>query len=103
MLEDLRFDGRWRRYQTLALAAFERDRRAGSRRTHIVAPPGSGKTLLGIELARRVGRRALVLAPNSAVQMQWMRAVRSFTDDPRLVATDPASPGWELLCLTYQS
>src|ERR671910_371625 len=51
----------------------------------------------------RVGRRALVLAPNSAVQMQWMRTVRAFTDDARLVATDPASPGWELLCLTYQS
>jgi superfamily II DNA or RNA helicase len=103
MLEDLRFDGEWRRYQKLALAAFERDRKAGRRRTHIVAPPGSGKTLLGIELARRVGRRALVLAPNSAVQMQWMRAVRSFTDDPRLVATDATGPGWELLCLTYQS
>jgi len=103
MLEDLRFDGEWRRYQKLALAAFERDRKAGRRRTHIVAPPGSGKTLLGIELARRTGRRALVLAPNSAVQMQWMRAVRSFTDTPEIVATDPASPGWELLCLTYQS
>ena len=103
MLEDLRFDGEWRRYQKLALAAFERDRKAGRRSTHIVAPPGSGKTLLGIELARRLGRRALVLVPNSAVQMQWMRLARSFTDDPRLVASDPAQPGWELLCLTYQS
>ena len=44
-----------------------------------------------------------MLVPNSAVQMQWMRLARSFTDDPRLVASDAAQPGWELLCLTYQS
>ena len=69
--------GTWRRYQKAAIAAFERDR-GGRRRTHIVAPPGSGKTLLGVELVRRIGRRALVLTPNSAVQMQWPRAVRKF-------------------------
>jgi superfamily II DNA or RNA helicase len=58
MLEDLAFTGEWRRYQRMAIEAFERDRRAGRRSTHIVAPPGSGKTLLGVELVRRVGRRA---------------------------------------------
>ena len=57
------FAGAWRRYQELALEAFERDREAGRRHTHIVAPPGSGKTLLGVELARRIGAPALVLAP----------------------------------------
>jgi superfamily II DNA or RNA helicase len=55
--DELEFGGEWRRYQKAAIAAFERDRAAGRRRTHIVAPPGSGKTLLGVELVRRVGRR----------------------------------------------
>jgi integrase len=41
----LRFRGTWRHYQSLALAAFERDREAGRTSTHLVAPPGSGKTL----------------------------------------------------------
>ena len=75
LFDELSFGGEWRRYQKAGIAAFERDRAAGRRRTHIVAPPGSGKTLVGVELVRRVGRRALVLAPNGAIQMQWPRAV----------------------------
>jgi len=67
-LRPLAFPGRWRRYQELALEAFERDRAAGRRSTHLVAPPGSGKTLLGMEIVRRLGHRSLVLWPNSAVQ-----------------------------------
>ena len=100
MLEELAFEGTWRRYQRLAIDAFERDRAAGRRRTHIVAPPGSGKTLVGVELLRRVGRRALVLAPNSAIQMQWPRAVRQFTGDTRIAGTEP---GFPIACLSYQS
>ena len=91
MLEELAFEGDWRRYQSMAIEAFERDRAAGNRSTHIVAPPGSGKTLLGVELVRRVGRRALVLAPNSAVQMQWPRAVRQFTSARAWRGSSPGS------------
>ena len=46
-LAGLRFHGTWRRYQSLALEASERDRAAGYRYTHLVAPPGSAKTLPG--------------------------------------------------------
>jgi len=66
--DDLQFFGEWRPYQQAALAAFERDPRHGNLTTHIVAPPGSGKTLLGVELIRRVGKHALVLAPNQGIQ-----------------------------------
>jgi superfamily II DNA or RNA helicase len=103
LFEDLSFGGSWRRYQTAAMAAFERDRAEGRRRTHIVAPPGSGKTLLGVELVRRVGRRALILAPNSAVQMQWPRAVRRFgsaSDVARMAGPEPFFP---IAVMTYQS
>ena len=100
MLEELAFEGSWRRYQQMALDAFEADRAAGRRHTHIIAPPGSGKTLVGVELIRRVGRRALVLAPNSAIQMQWPRAVARFTSDRTVAGTEP---GFAIACLSYQS
>jgi superfamily II DNA or RNA helicase len=98
-LAGLAFSGTWRRYQQQALEAFERDRAAGARRTHLVAPPGSGKTLLGVELVRRLGHRALVLAPNTAVQGGWLRAARQF-GAPGVAAPDPGAP---IAVLTYQA
>ncbi len=62
---------RLRRYQRLALEAFEADRAAGRRRTHVVAPPGSGKTVVGLEIARRIGAPAAVLCPTTAIRAQW--------------------------------
>lgn len=96
----LAFGGTWRHYQALALEAFENDRRGGHRRTHIVAPPGSGKTLLGVEIVRRLGARALVLVPNTAVQEQWLQAAGKFGAPDGLAAADPSAP---IACLTYQA
>jgi superfamily II DNA or RNA helicase len=103
LFDDLSFGGDWRRYQKAAIAAFERDREAGHRRTHIVAPPGSGKTLVGVELVRRIGRRALVLTPNSAVQMQWPRAIRKFGSPSDVSRTAGPEPAFPIACMTYQS
>jgi hypothetical protein len=100
---ELAFQGTWRRYQKAALAAFERDRAAGHRRTHLVAPPGSGKTLIGVELVRRIGRRALVLAPDGAVQMQWPRAVRQFAAPAVVARTAGPEPAFPIACMTYRS
>jgi superfamily II DNA or RNA helicase len=96
----LAFAPAWRRYQVLALEAFEDDRRSGRLRTYIVAPPGSGKTLLGMEMVRRLGMRALVLVPNTAVQGQWVRAAGEFGAAPGVAAADPSAP---VACLTYQA
>ena len=96
----LRFTGAWRHYQELALAAFEADRTAGRRHTHVVAPPGSGKTLLGFEMLRRIGAPALVLAPNSAIQAQWTRTGGAFGAPAGTVADAPGAP---VACLTYQA
>src|SRR5215218_9076660 len=96
----LRYSGNWRRYQELALEAFERDRAAGLRSTHLVAPPGSGKTLLGFEILRRLGAPALVLAPSSAIQAQWTRTGAAFGAAPGTVAATTAAP---VACLTYQA
>jgi len=96
----LAFPHAWRRYQALVLDAFEDDRRNGRRSTYVVAPPGSGKTLLGMEMVRRLGTRALVLAPNTAVQQQWLRTAGEFGAAAGVAAADPSAP---VACLTYQS
>jgi superfamily II DNA or RNA helicase len=99
----LEFQGQWRHYQKLALAAFQRDVDHGRRRTHIVAPPGSGKTLLGVEIVRRLAAPALVLVPNTAVQEQWLKAVRRFTNGGTgrdVAAADVSAP---IAVLSYQS
>lgn len=60
------FSGQFRRTQLLALEAFERSWEAGLTRSYLVLPPGSGKTVLGLEIARRLQRPTLCLGPNTA-------------------------------------
>src|SRR5688500_9680530 len=59
MLEGMSFSGVWRDYQQRVLDAF--DTHMSDHRVHVVAAPGSGKTVLGLELMRRLGRPALIL------------------------------------------
>jgi KaiC/GvpD/RAD55 family RecA-like ATPase len=60
MLKDMQFSGRWRDYQARVLA--EMDQHIGDGRLHVVAAPGAGKTVLGLEIVRRFGRPAVVFA-----------------------------------------
>ena len=67
---------------------------------HVVAPPGAGKTLLGLLLAGRHGARALVLAPTATIRSQWARSASALHGDAT-VSEDPDRPG-DLTALTYQ-
>lgn len=91
-----------RRYQQLAVDAFERARADGQRRAYLVLPPGAGKTVLGLEIARRLGNKTLALCPNTAVQSQWLRQWQDF--QPVLITaghdTSLESP---ITALTYQA
>ncbi len=40
---------------------------------HIIAPPGSGKTVLGLEVAIRLNKPVLILAPTIAIRNQWIQ------------------------------
>jgi len=97
-----RFAGEFRAYQRQALEAFDADRAAGSTRSYLVLPPGAGKTAIGLEAARRIGTRTLVLVPNTAVLGQWAR-----TWDRDFAGASPAgtdrSLARPLTVLTYQS
>jgi superfamily II DNA or RNA helicase len=83
-----------------------RELAAGQTRLHIVAPPGSGKTVLGLYLwAECIRAPALVLSPNSAIQAQWVAKLDLF-DFPGGMAgvagADPQTPRL-LTSLTYQA
>src|SRR5215475_7457724 len=76
-------------HQARALAAFDDGQLPGSRSAYLVVPPGGGKTLIGLEAARRAGRTTLVLCPNTAIQAQWIAqwaAAFSPPDDARATA-----------------
>ena len=102
----IQFTGRLRPSQQDAVEIARRQLAAGERHLHIVAPPGSGKTVLGLYLwAESIRQPALVLSPNSAIQAQWAARTELFgidgSRDP-LISTDPRSPGL-LTSLTYQA
>lgn len=103
MPDRLRFTGTWRHYQELALEAFDRDVAAGRTRTHIVAPPGSGKTVLGLEIIARLGAPALVLAPTATIQAQWPKALGAFTHPDGVDQVAGTEVGGPITCLTYQA
>src|SRR4051794_24905937 len=100
-LAEAAFAVTWRRHQSEALAAFERTRAAGEHRHYIVLPPGAGKTLVGAEAARRIGRRTLVLAPNTAIVAQWIATWSTL--QPRVDIGADRSLDAPVTVLTYQS
>ena len=59
----------WRTYQHRFLEGFESHIEDGH--LHVVAPPGSGKTVLGLEMIRRVDQKTLILAPTLTIRNQW--------------------------------
>ena len=62
-----------RPYQLDALSAFIGDGGPGSGFGTVVLPCGSGKTILGILAAAKLGKRTLILCPNVTAVHQWIR------------------------------
>jgi superfamily II DNA or RNA helicase len=104
LLGALSFRGTWRGYQQEALDTLDEHWADG--RVHIVAAPGSGKTVLGIELARRIGRPTLVLAPTTAIRDQWIDRIAELflpeACDVNAVASTDIADGRPVTVLTYQ-
>ncbi|VGO22429.1 hypothetical protein SCARR_04512 [Pontiella sulfatireligans] len=75
-----RFD--WRPYQKRVLDAIEHH--LSDQRLHVVAAPGAGKTVLGLEAFRRLQKRAVILSPTRIIRDQWLQRLTDFceTDDP---------------------
>ena len=103
---EIGFSGKLRPSQVASSEIIREQLEAGEKNLHIVAPPGSGKTVLGLYTWSDLVRLpTLVLSPNSAIQAQWVaRAKELFNLDGKeeQILTDTNSPGL-LTSLTYQS
>jgi len=76
---NIQFRKPWRSYQQRVLT--ELQQHLDDNHLHIIAAPGSGKTVLGLEVMRRLNRPALILSPTVAIQDQWVdRFVGLFMD-----------------------
>jgi superfamily II DNA or RNA helicase len=94
----------WRPYQARVLSELEEY--LTDNRLHLSAAPGSGKTLLGLEVVRRLNRPTLILSPTIAIRDQWVsRLVYFFLPDnsecPSWISTDIRNPKF-LTVSTYQ-
>ena len=102
---NIHFSGNLRPSQVAAVSVIEPELKEGGKHLHIVAPPGSGKTVLGLYVWSDLVRvPTLVLSPNSAIQAQWAARTSLFDLDGKedLISTNGKNPGL-LTSLTYQS
>lgn len=76
VFDKLAFRHTWRPYQQRVLDNVGRF--LDDRRLHIVAAPGAGKTSLGLELFRRIGRPTVVFSPTRTVRNQWIGRLEDF-------------------------
>ncbi|UOE18172.1 DEAD/DEAH box helicase family protein [Thermobifida halotolerans] len=102
-VESAYWPGELRPYQRQALEALEARWASGDRRAWVVLPPGAGKTLIGLEAARRIGRRTVVFVPNTAIQSQWIAQWREFERPGGCTAGSQRSLEHDVTVLTYQS
>ncbi|MCL2078999.1 MAG: DEAD/DEAH box helicase family protein [Oscillospiraceae bacterium] len=80
----------WRKYQANVLSELESH--MGDNKLNIVAAPGSGKTILGLEIVRRLDRNVLILSPTLTIKNQWLdRFLTLFVQDeppPDFISSD---------------
>ena len=101
--EEIQFRKTWRAYQARVLS--ELHEHLDDNHLHVIAAPGSGKTVLGLEAARRLNKPTLVFCPTLAIRDQWVeRLVDLFMEDdkaPKWISKDIKQPGFFTVS-TYQ-
>ncbi|MFW9806705.1 MAG: DEAD/DEAH box helicase family protein [Candidatus Thorarchaeota archaeon] len=101
---ETKFRYTWRPYQARVLSELEEH--LDDNRLHVVAAPGSGKTLLGLEVMRRIDQPSIILAPTLAIRDQWISRLVGFflpegSETPDWISTDIHNPRF-LTVSTYQ-
>lgn len=93
----------WRNYQQAVLSQL--DTFLANNHLHVIAPPGSGKTVLGLETMLRLNKPTLILSPTLTIRDQWIsRLCELFlntTETPDWISTDVRNPKL-LTVITYQ-
>ncbi|NLG81202.1 MAG: DEAD/DEAH box helicase family protein [Bacilli bacterium] len=68
--QNIQFHGVFRDYQQAILNNITNHTK--DNKIHIVAPPGSGKTILGLELIRRLNQPCIIFSPTITIRQQWL-------------------------------
>ncbi|MBI5174204.1 MAG: DEAD/DEAH box helicase family protein [Candidatus Melainabacteria bacterium] len=109
LLSHLSFRYPLRRYQTEILDLVDEKLKNGEREIHIVAPPGAGKTIIGLQLIANFKRPALILAPNTTIQSQWGQKLDLFLPPDQvdfgcqdIIGTHEDKPLKPVTVMTYQ-
>ena len=102
---EIAFSGTLRPSQVVASQVIREQLADNQKQLYIVAPPGSGKTILGLHVWADILKvPTLVLSPNSAIQAQWIARTSLFelSDYENRLALEPREDAL-LTSLTYQS
>ncbi|NGX85406.1 DEAD/DEAH box helicase family protein [Aequorivita sp. KMM 9714] len=101
--KDIKFKYSWRKYQQRVLD--ELQDHLSDEHLHVIAPPGSGKTVLGLEVAIRLNKPTLILAPTIAIRNQWIQRFCELflqtTLTPDWISRDIRNPKF-MTVVTYQ-
>lgn len=100
----IKFKYEWRKYQKRVLDDLQEY--FGDNHLHVIAPPGSGKTVLGLEVAIRLNRPTLILAPTIVIRDQWIQRFCELflriREKPDWISRDIRRPEF-LTVVTYQA
>lgn len=101
--KDIKFKYSWRKYQQRVLNYLQEHLTDGH--LHVIAPPGSGKTVLGLEVAVQLNKPTLILAPTIAIRNQWIQRFCELflqtTQTPDWISRDIRKPKF-MTVVTYQ-
>lgn len=89
-LENYTFKYPWRNYQAKVLKELEIH--LLDNKINVIAAPGAGKTVLGLEIVRRINKNVLILSPTITIKNQWVdRFLELFVQTnpaPDFISTD---------------
>lgn len=98
-----------RRYQQEIIELTKLKLEKGERQIHIVAPPGAGKTIIGLQLAGQLQENTLIISPTTTIQAQWGDKLDLFLPvgqeqygTQHLIGTHESKPLKPITLLTYQ-
>lgn len=108
-LENLSFRHSLRRYQQEIIELTKLKLEKGERAIHIVAPPGAGKTIIGLQLSAQLKHNTLIISPTTTIQSQWAEKLNLFLPvgeeefgTEHLLGTHEDRPLKPITLLTYQ-
>ncbi len=109
LLSNLSFAYPLRKYQLEILDLIKRKLEDGERELHIVAPPGAGKTIIGLQIVSELCMPSLIVCPNTTIQSQWREKLVNFLP-PELIGfgisdfigTHEDQPLKPITVMTYQ-